>query len=156
MFKFTVTGKRNKYELKIEGGKITTQKLERSAIDKVEPKKEITAPAVDETTKEERVTAKYLGKRKVEVTVKAGNITASRLYKETLRLHKSAERIRKITVDFWNEDGIYVREKEVYQAICKSTRGLAGMHIQATYEKWYHAKRIGKFQFFLFLYCLEI
>lgn len=133
MLKFSVLGKRNKYVLKIEGGKITTQKLERFAIDKEKSKKEIPAPAVDETTKEERVTAKYLGKRTIEVTVKAEGVTASRLYKETLRPHKSAERIRRIAEDFLLEDGIYVREKEVYQAMLKATKGLPEIHVFSYY-----------------------
>lgn len=133
MFYFTVLGKRNKYVLKIGGGKITTQKLERSAIDKVETKKEIPASVVDETAKKERVTAKHLGKRTIEVTANVGGKMATKLYKETLSIDKSAKAIRKIAEDFWDEDGIYVKKEEIYQAICKATRGLAGIRIQAIY-----------------------
>lgn len=133
MLKFTVTGRRYEYVLKIEGGKITTQKLEPSTIDKVETKKETPAPIVNETTKEERVTAEHLGKRTIEVTVNDGDIAASRIYKETLSLNKSAKRIREIAEDFLLEDGIYVREKEIYQAIRKATNGLSGIHIQSYY-----------------------
>lgn len=133
MFYFTVLWKRNKYVLKMGGGKITTQKLDRSAIDKVETKKEIPALVVDETAKEEGVTAKHLGKRTIEVTANVRGKMATKLYKETLSIDKSAKAIRKIAEDFWAEDGIYVKKEEIYQAICKATKGLAGIHIQAIY-----------------------
>lgn len=132
MFYFTVLGKRNKYVLKIGGGKITTQKVERTDSDKEQLKEREVAPLV-EKAENERVTAKYLGKRMIEVTANAGEMTVSRIYKETLNINKSAKRIREIAEDFMLEDGICVKEKEIYQAIGKATKGLSGIHIRSYY-----------------------
>lgn len=117
MFKITITEKRNEYTIMFVGGRIRLQKTEKLVNDK---------------EKEERVTAKYIGKGMIEVIAKEHNIIAIELYKLPffLNINESRRRVREVTNNLCLS-GINVEKHEVYNAICKAAKGLWIPHITA-------------------------
>lgn len=119
MLKITITEIRNEYVVMFVGGRIRAKKTEKLVKGK-------------EAEEGERVTANYIGKGMVEVTAKDHGIIAVELYKIPFffNIDESRRRVSEVTNNFCL-NGINVEKYEVYNAICKATRGLWRPHIVA-------------------------